>query len=92
MARRESLQLSILSDALSIIDLLKHPGHPFYAQLQRMIPDIFIKEETIRACMQEGKPIHKDTMDVLSDGMNATALWAMIQSAELTFQRAALVP
>jgi hypothetical protein len=57
-----------------------------------MIPDIFIREEAIRACMEEGKPIPKDMMDVLSDGTNATALWAMIQSAELTFQRAALVP
>jgi hypothetical protein len=57
-----------------------------------MIPGIFIREETIRTCMEEGKPIPKDTMDVLSDGMNVTALWAMIQSAELTFQRAALVP
>lgn len=59
-----------------------------------MIPELLAMEKMIRACLEERNPISKDMMEVLSDRMNLNvrAIRAMIQSAELTFQRAALVP
>jgi len=71
VASPESLHLSILSHALSIIDLFERPG-PFHDYLKRMIPEFFDIEPTIRACLKKRKPIPKDTMEVLPAGSTCT--------------------
>jgi len=90
----ETLRLSLLQEALSVIHLIKIPGDPFYASLQLTMSEILAKEDTIQACLHDGdvdRQALKGIWVVLSDVTNTASLKGMKQSAEETFRRAGLV-
>jgi hypothetical protein len=90
--------LSVLHQALAIIDLLKIRGDPFFTELQRMIW-IFAREEAIRGYVKGGtaEPDQQQQMleviwTTLSDSVNVFALKEMVKLAKQTFQVAGLSP
>ena len=93
------LRLSVLHQALAIIDLIKIRGDPFFTELQRMIW-IFTREEAIRAYVKGEGTAESDQQQqvlegiwtTLSDSMNVFALKEMVKLAKQTFQVAGLSP
>jgi hypothetical protein len=90
----EELRSSILEDALTIIDLIKIPNSPFYADLQQTAVDLLANENVIRAYVQEKGERHvaQNIGAILSNRENALALLAILGAAKQTFHRAGLVP
>ena len=92
------LRLSVLRQALAIIDLIKIRGDPFFTELQRMIW-IFAREEAIQGYV-EGRTAEPDQQQrmleviwtTLSDSVNVFALKEMVKLAKQTFQVAGLSP
>jgi hypothetical protein len=90
----EELCSSILEDALTVIDLIKVPDSPFYAELQQTAVDLLAKESAIRAYVQEKgeRQMARNIGTVLSNRENVLALLAILGAAKQTFCRAGLVP
>ena len=85
---------SILADALIIIDLIKVPDSPFYAELQRTAVELLAKEYTIRTYVHEkgDQQVAEKIGKVLSNRDNVLALLAILGVAKQTLRRAGLVP
>lgn len=93
----EELRISIITDALSAIRLVKIRDNPFYQHLKSLIPYLLAKEKVFQAYLEgEGGVNYKqdsdlgDSWNVLSDSMNTSSLTGMVQSGKLTFLRAGL--
>jgi hypothetical protein len=91
--------LSILNQALAIIDLIKIRGDPFFTELQQMIW-LFAREEAIRAYVEGKGPAEPDQQQrvleviwtTLSSSVNVFALKQMVTVAKQTFRVAGLSP
>jgi hypothetical protein len=79
------LRSSIIEDALTIIDLIKVPDSPFYAELQRTVVDLLAKENPIRAYVQEKgeRQVAQNIETVLSNRENVLALLAILGAAQV---------
>ena len=89
----EEHRSSILEDALTVIDLIKIPDSPFYAELQQTAVALLAEESAIRAYVEKGdRQVAQNIGTVLSNQENEIALLAILGAARQTFCRAGLVP
>jgi hypothetical protein len=80
----KELQMSIITDALSTICLVRIHDTPFYQHLKSLIPYLLAKEKVFQAYLEGKEDWDLDSWNVLSDQMTTSSLTGMVQSGKLT--------